>query len=162
MARKPRDDKRRKEPKYDLAGNISHVVANTRSAAVILQDHAVDEVTDDLGQEHNERIYDTLNQRERNHVAVNDVGNFMRQNRFNFFFRHRLQQPGGNSHQRRVFKCACRKSVGRALINGDFGHANIGLLRQSPDGFDQPVFGFIARTFDDLRTSAPFGHRFGD
>ena len=42
-----------------------------------LEDHSIDGVPDNAGKKHNEGIHDPLNQRERHHIAVGNVTNFM-------------------------------------------------------------------------------------
>ena len=162
LARKPRDDHRCHEAKDNLTGNVGHVITDTGTGAVILENHAVYKVPDDFGQKHHKGIEYALNQRKRHHIAVDDVSNFVREHRFDFFFRHRLQQARGNGNQRRILEGASGKCIWITLENGDFRHADVAFICEATHCVKQPLFGFIARTDDHLRAGTPFGHRLGD
>ena len=52
--------------------------------ALGLEHDAVDRVTDHARQEHDECVHDALNQRQRDHVAVRDVTDFVREHSLGF------------------------------------------------------------------------------
>ena len=53
--------------------------------------------------EDNKSIHNTLNQRQRYHIAVADVCHFMRQNGFDFIAGHVVEQAGADSDERACF-----------------------------------------------------------
>ena len=101
----------------------------------------VDEIPDDARQEDDEGIDHALDQRQRHHVAVADVADFVRQHRLDFFLAHALQQAGGYSDQGVIAARPGGEGIRRAFVDGDLGHGNAGLLRKALDGLEQPELG---------------------
>ena len=62
-------------------------------AALVLEHDAVDDAADDPRQEEHEGVHDALDQRERDHVAVGDVADFVTQHGLDFIAAHVAQQP---------------------------------------------------------------------
>ena len=54
--------------------------------------HLVDDAADDAREEEHEGVHDALDQRERDHVAVGDVADFVAEHRFDFVAAHVAQQ----------------------------------------------------------------------
>ena len=50
----------------------------------VLKIDAIDDVADDARQEDHERVHDALDQRQRDHVAVGDVGDLVAEHRLGF------------------------------------------------------------------------------
>jgi hypothetical protein len=60
-------------------------VADARAVAVVLQQHAVDEVADDARDEDDEGVHHALDQRHRHHVAVGHVRDLVADHRLDLF-----------------------------------------------------------------------------
>ena len=90
------------------------------------------------------------------------MGHFVRNDGFNLFVRHALEQTGGDGHQGRVFEGAGGKGVGVTFKNTHFGHADPGLLSELAHGFHNPGFVGILRLLNHAHTRAPLGHGFAD
>ena len=79
--------------------------------AAVAGDHADDHAREDPRDEDHERVDDTLHERQRDHVAVGDVGNFVGEHRLDLVGLHLLQQPDADRDQRVVAFCAGRERV---------------------------------------------------
>ena len=157
LAREPGDDHRGDEAEQDVHHDGRDEVAGADAVAVVLQDHAVDEVADDARDEDHEGVHHALDQRHRHHVAVGHVRHLVADDGLDLLARHALQQAGGHRHQRRVLERAGGKGVGRAFVDADFGHVDAGLVGKAAHGLDEPGMGRVARIVDDLRAGAALG-----
>jgi hypothetical protein len=88
-------------PRTSSANDGRHVVGNAL-AFFVLEDHLVDEVADDAGEEHHEGVHHALHQRQGDHVAVGHVADFVGQYRTHFIGREALEQALGHRDQRVV------------------------------------------------------------
>ena len=96
-----------------------------------------------------EGVHDALNQGHGHHIAVGDVADFVRDDRFRFVAAHALQQAGADGDQRGVAACAGGEGVDvRRVVDSDLRHGDARLLRLTAHRFQQPVFGFVTRLFN--------------
>ena len=159
LAREPGHDHRGDEAEQDVHHDGGDEVADADAVAVVLQDHAVDEVADDARDEDHEGVHHALDQRHRHHVAVGHVRHLVADDGLDLLARHALQQAGGHRHQRRVLERAGGEGVRRAFVDADLGHADAGLVGEAAHRLDQPGMGRVARVVDDLRAGAALGDR---
>ncbi len=158
LAGYPHDDDAGEDAEHQLSRDHGAEVAEA-VAGFVAQDDPVHEVADDARQEDDERVDHALDERQRDHVAVGDVRNFMRQDSFDLFLRHTAQQPGADCHQRRVAPRAGRERVhvGR-VVNSHFGRLDAGFPCLSFDRRDEPGLGRVLRLGDDSGTRGALGH----
>ena len=70
---------------------------------------------------------------------------------------------GGYGYEGGVFECACGKGVGLAVVDGNFGHADIGLGSQAGNGLHNPgFFGSVLLGADAAQAHAPFSNGFAN
>ena len=143
----PHDDDAGQDAKHDLEEDGGEEPAHAASTFG-LQNHAVDKVPGDTGEEDNECVDHALNQREGHHVAVCDVSDFVSDDCLGFALVHLRQEAGAYSNERIVPVPARRECIGWTLKNGHFGIADFGFCCQTVGGFEYPSFCGIARCFD--------------
>jgi hypothetical protein len=161
LAREPGDDDRGQQAEHDFADEHGDHVADAGAAVVAAaQQHLVDEEADHPRHEHHERVDHALDQGQRDHVAIGDVGDFVAQHGFDFVTVHALQQAGGHRHQGRILEGAGGERVGLAFVHGHFRHADVGAFGQLAHGVDQPQLGGVGRIVDHPRAGRPLGHWF--
>ena len=108
-------------------------------------------------QKHHERVEHTLDQRQRDHVAIGDVRDLVAEDRGHFVAIHAAQQAGADSHERMVPAHAGRKCVHlRRIVDRDLRHADAGAFGVMANGREQPLFVRAAWLFDDLRADRHF------
>ena len=164
LTREVHHDGGSQDTEHDLTDDHGDHIADARAAGlfVVAAQKAVHQVADHARQEEHESVDHALDQRQRHHVAVLNVCDFVRQHRLHFFFRHRGQQAGGHRHQRIGFARACGEGVGLPLVHRHLGHRQIGAAGQLLHGIHQPALGIVAGCFNHARASAPFGHGLGE
>ena len=87
--------------KENLEHNAANHVANADPALIVVPaQKAVDGVACDAGKKDHEGVEHALNQRQRDHVAILDVGNLVSQHRLDLLLVHALQEAGRNRDQR--------------------------------------------------------------
>ncbi len=110
------------------------IVADAGRVALFTEQHLVDKEADHARKEHDEGIDHALDQRQRDHVAIGDVGDFVAQHGFDFFLIHALQQARGHGDQRRILEGAGGERIRLAIVDGNLGHADAGALGQAAHG----------------------------
>ncbi len=161
-AREPHDDHAGQNAQDQLGNDGRHVVGDAL-AFFVLEDHLVDEVADDAGEEHHEGVHHTLHQRQGDHVTVGHVADLVGQHGAHFIGREALQQALGHGYQRVVAVPAGGEGVG--LVGREdthFGHLDAGLARQLFDRLQQPLLVAGARLADDLGAGGHLRHPLGD
>ena len=100
-----------KEAQQQLGYDCDHVVADAITALSFEYD-PVHRMPDNTRQEHHERVDDTLDQAQGNHVAIGDVANFVCQHRSHLVTREALQEASADCYQRIVAVPAGSKCIG--------------------------------------------------
>ena len=132
-------------------------------SALDLEDQTVDHITDDARQEDHERVDDTLDQRERHHVAVGDVRDLVGEHSLGFALLHVFKKPGADRDQSRVPVPAGGERIDlRRLIDRDLGHPDARLLRLALHCGKQPAFRLVRGRLDHMRAGRALGHPFRD
>jgi hypothetical protein len=98
LAREPHDDDRGENAEHQF-GDDHGDEEGRPLAALGLEHDAIHQVADDARQEHDEGVHHALDQRQRHHVAVGDVGDFVTDDGFRFALRHLPQEAAGNRDQ---------------------------------------------------------------
>nr|GFC99977.1 hypothetical protein [Tanacetum cinerariifolium] len=111
LAREPHDDGAGQEAQYDLGEDGRDVVSDAL-AFFVLENDFVDEVADDPGEEHHKGVHHALHQRQRDHVTVGDVADFVGQHGFHFIRGKAFQQALADRDQRVVLVPARGEGVG--------------------------------------------------
>ena len=112
------------------------------------------------GEIQDERVHDALDQRHRDHVAVGDVRDLVRQDALDLLAAHALQQAGRDGHQAPALRGTGGEGVhlGR-LVVADLGHRQVGLLRELPDLVVEPVeVGVAGAPVHEADAHRPLGH----
>ena len=129
---------------------------------LVLEHDAIDDVADDARKKHDEGVDHALDQRERDHIPIGDVGDFVTEHTRDFLFGHAVEQARGNRDQRLVTERARGEGIWLALVNGDFRTTDAGPIGQLVHGLDEPGFARPARCLriNHARAGALFGHEF--
>ena len=145
----------------ELMGPVdAELTTEADPAIAIAREGTINGEADDASEEEDEGIEHALDQGERHHVAVGDVGHFVGQHGSDFLVRHRFQQAGRHRHQRCVLGRAGGEGVRLTGVDGHFRHLDTGFLRLGGDGVHQPQLGRVGRLLDHACTGRPFGDRF--
>jgi len=109
---KPEHNHACQESQYQFSHNGDHKIANAITSFGF-ENHPVDGVADNSGEEHDEGIDHSLNQGEGYHIAIGDVAYFVCHNRPGFFGAESLQQSRTLRYQSVIAVLSSGKSVGR-------------------------------------------------
>ena len=124
----------------DVEHHARHVVADPGAVLFVAKHDAVDHPADEARGKDDEGVHDALQKGLRDHVAVLDVREFMRDDGLDFFAVHEFEKTRGNRHEGARLRGARRKGVGFALIDADFGHRKIRLGALTANDVDEPGF----------------------
>jgi hypothetical protein len=94
----PHHDDGRQNAQHQL-GNDGRDPERRTVTSLGLEHHAVHKVPDDPRKENHEGVHHSLNQRQRHHVAIGHVADFMGQHSLSFLAGHGLQQAGAYGDQ---------------------------------------------------------------
>ena len=90
LAREPHDDHRREEGQHQL-GNDGRDPERWTMSTFVAENDLVDDAADQARGDEHEGVDDALNQRERHHVAVRDVGHLVAEDGLDLAAVHALQ-----------------------------------------------------------------------
>ena len=158
MPREPHHDHAGADAEHDLGDHRDDEEAD--SVAVFAAKHrAIDDRSDDAREEDHERVHDALNQRQRHHVAVRDMADFVAEHGAHFIGAHVVEQAGADRDECVVLaRAGCECVWLRRSEHRYFRHADAGLLGEFFDGIDEPALRLIARLVDHLRTGGTLRH----
>jgi hypothetical protein len=156
-AREPGDDHRAEDAEGDVEHDGDHELHH---AAVAFIHRVPGDVGDDARGEHHERVHDALDERHRDHVAVLDVRDFVREHAFDFITAHAAQQARRDGHEAARLARAGREGVdlGR-VVEAHFRHRQLGLTGEALDRAVEPVEFLVARAaVHELHVHGALGH----
>ena len=157
LAGEPHHDHRSEDAQHQF-GDDQRDEEGRPVAPLVAEDHAVDGVADDPGQEHHEGVDHPLDERERDHVAVGGMRDLVAQHGLGLLARQLTQQPARDGHQGLVAAHAGREGVDLiGIVDTDLGHTDAGLLGLPPHGLHQPGLGCIGRGLDHPHAHRAFG-----
>ena len=145
------DDHRGQHAEHDLQHEESEVIAHARTF-LILENHPVDKPANDPRNEDHESVDDTLDQRQRDHVAIGHMGHLVAKHGLRFISCHALQQSGRDGDERMVTVHAGGKGIDLVrLVDGDFRHADARRAGLASHRINQPGFGGCRGVVDHVR-----------
>ena len=161
-ARKPHRDDAGQHAEHHVQHENHRVIADTRAAFVAIRVEKTIDHSADQPREHNhKRVQYALQQRHRDHIAIGDMTDFMRQHRFGFAAIHRPQQTHRHGHQGLVAIGAGGERVDlRCIVNSDFRHADARGFGLTAYGLHQPALDLAARLDDHMGAGGFFSDPF--